>query len=183
MNTNDGIQLSLWNRSGGTPVGCSHYFGTLRSMSRSAFTDSEKILALMFAVILQIACNWGLGQHMWNLDLQHHIEAIKYNYISEPISIFSVMFGRISFSVTLLRLIGPHDKGKRWAIWFLIIEQILINISTVIIIFVQCGSHVTAMYNPVAREQPGVKCWSPNVQTYYSYFQSCKFSAFLINLI
>ena len=90
------------------------------------------------------------------------------------------MFGRLSFSVTLLRLIGPHDRGKRRLIWSLIIAQILINVSTVIIIFTKCGRHIGAMYNPVVATQPGVRCWSPNIQTYYSYFQSCRFLSLVL---
>ncbi|KAI9711815.1 MAG: hypothetical protein M1820_001960 [Bogoriella megaspora] len=130
------------------------------------------VLLALFAIVLQISCSYGLGKHVWNLDLQHRIRALKYSYVSQPVQILAVTAGRISFSITLIGLIGPHDQGKKYFIWFLVLGQIIINFSTVIIILAQCGSHPDALWNPITAKENGVKCWSPAVQTNYSYFQS-----------
>jgi hypothetical protein len=80
------------------------------------------------------------------------------------------MFGRISFAVTLLNLVGT-SKLKKNLLWAAIVTQVLAGVSTVILIYVQCGTKIAALWDPAVRAH--ANCWSPDVQTFYGFFQSC----------
>ncbi|KAI9689137.1 MAG: hypothetical protein M1822_000875 [Bathelium mastoideum] len=130
------------------------------------------ILGLIFNVFITMACKWGLGRHFWTLDQMHQVNAMHWNFVSQPFGILAGTIGRISFSVSLLRIIGPVDKIKKYVLYFIIIFQMMINFSTIILIFVQCGKTVDAIWDPSLIKTAGAKCWSPDVQTYYGFFQS-----------
>ncbi|KAL9070777.1 MAG: hypothetical protein Q9157_005702 [Trypethelium eluteriae] len=97
---------------------------------------------------------------------------MHWNFTAQPFGILAGMIGRISFTVSLLRIIGPVDRFKKMVLLFLIIFQILVNISTIILIFVQCGKDINAIWDPALIKTAGAKCWSPDIQTYYGFFQS-----------
>ena len=132
-----------------------------------------QILGLLFNAFITLSCHWGLGRHFWTLDPVQKVNAMHWNFLSQPFGILAGTVGRLSFSVSLLRIIGPVDVAKKWTLYFLITFQLMVNISTIILIFVQCGKTVDAIWDP-SLIKPGVKCWSPDVQTYYGFFQSCK---------
>lgn len=80
--------------------------------------------------------------------------------------ILSPMFGRLSFMVYFLRIIVT-SKPKRWFIYGLAAQHVIINVATIILILVQCQKFAT-LWNPFGT--PG-KCWSPSVQAKFGYFQ------------
>ncbi|KAI9737834.1 MAG: hypothetical protein M1834_009203 [Cirrosporium novae-zelandiae] len=86
--------------------------------------------------------------------------AIKYEYLSQPFGIACPTFGRISFAVYMLGLIGPV-KWRRWLLHGLIWSQVIVNSVTIILIFVQC-EHVDAIWD---REGAGGWCWDASVNT------------------
>ena len=73
--------------------------------------------------------------------------------------------------ILLLRLFG-NTKARRWFIYFLIGEQMVVNLFTCITIFTQCGN-VNSLWDPVGHPS---KCWSPDVQTDTGYVQGGKIS-------
>ncbi len=78
------------------------------------------------------------------------------------------VFGRIAFAFTLLDIIGPAQKVRRWFIYIGIIAQnAIVNILTIILIVVQCKDFATP-YDPVGHPS---KCWSTSVQSDFGYFQ------------
>ena len=99
---------------------------------------------------------------------------MHWNFTAQPFGILAGTVGRISFSVSLLRIIGPVDQVRKWMLLSLISFQLLVNIVTIILIFVQCGKTVDAIWDPSLVKTAGAKCWSPDVQTYFGFFQSCK---------
>jgi hypothetical protein len=74
--------------------------------------------------------------------------------------------GRVSFMFLMLRLFG-NTKSRRWFLYFLMAEQLIVNLFTAITIFTQCGN-VHSLWNPVGEPS---KCWSPDVQTDTGYVQ------------
>jgi len=74
-------------------------------------------------------------------------------------------FGRISFAVYMLRLIGPV-KLQRWTLYYCIWVAIAVNALTVILIFPQCQPY-TKLWN---RGLPG-SCWPEKVPTIVGYVQ------------
>ncbi|KAI9757586.1 MAG: hypothetical protein M4579_003398 [Chaenotheca gracillima] len=122
----------------------------------------------LFASFLTVSCHYGLGRHFYTLSEDRQINAMHWDFVGQAWGVFTPMFARISFSFTLLNLVGSTSKLKRQLIWFFIIAQLAAGVSTVILIYVQCGSHVEALWDHRVK----ASCWSPNVQTYYGFFQS-----------
>jgi hypothetical protein len=77
--------------------------------------------------------------------------------------------GRVSFMFLMLRLFG-NTKGRRWFLYSLMAQQLIVNLFTSITIFTQCGN-VHSLWNPVGEPS---KCWSPDVQTDTGYVQGGK---------
>ena len=79
--------------------------------------------------------------------------------------------GRVSFMILMLRLFG-NTKARRWFLYFLMAEQLIVNLFTSITIFTQCGN-VLSLWDPVGHPS---KCWSPAVQTDTGYVQGGNYS-------
>jgi hypothetical protein len=77
--------------------------------------------------------------------------------------------GRVSFIILMFRLFG-NTKFRRWGLYFLVAEQLIVNLFTCITIFTQCGN-VHSLWDPVGEPS---KCWSPDVQTDTGYVQGGK---------
>ncbi|KAI9709579.1 MAG: hypothetical protein M1820_003339 [Bogoriella megaspora] len=80
------------------------------------------------------------------------------------------MFGRISFCVFLLYLLGPTKKIQRTVLWTNIIQQVAINVVMLIQIYAQCGSKIAALWDQEVAAH--AKCQSPNVETDLAFAQS-----------
>lgn len=124
---------------------------------------------VIFASLLTISCSYGLGRHMESLDPYDRVQAMKWDFTAQAWGVLTPMFGRISFALSLMTLIGT-SRLIRAILHSVIWMQVAAGISTVILIYVQCGSHIAGLWNPAVRAI--AHCWSPNVQTYYGYFQS-----------
>jgi len=74
--------------------------------------------------------------------------------------------GRVSFMYLMLRLFG-NTKTRRWFLYALMAQQLIVNLFTSITIFTQCGN-VHSLWDPVGEPS---KCWSPDVQTDTGYVQ------------
>jgi hypothetical protein len=129
------------------------------------------------------AVHFGLGRHFFYLTPFEKVHSMKYEFLGQPVGrdllkntesvmayvltgILSPMFGRLSFMVYLLNIIVT-SKPKKWFIYGLATQHIIINVATIILIVVQCQNFAT-MWDPIGT--PG-KCWSPSVQADFGYFQ------------
>jgi hypothetical protein len=74
--------------------------------------------------------------------------------------------GRVSFMYLMLRLFG-NTKTRRWFLYALMAQQLIVNLFTSITIFTQCGN-VHSLWDPVGEPS---KCWNPDVQTDTGYVQ------------
>ncbi|KAL9065089.1 MAG: hypothetical protein Q9157_007600 [Trypethelium eluteriae] len=80
------------------------------------------------------------------------------------------MFGRISFCVFLLYLLGPAKKTLKIVLWINIVQQLAINIVMLIQIYAQCGTQIAALWDQEVAAH--AKCQSPNVETDLAFAQS-----------
>lgn len=109
--------------------------------------------------------------------------AIKAEFIGEPFGacmryiyirfltksktgIISPTLGRISFAVYLVRLLG-HSQNIRRFLYFLIIQNALINFVALILMFFEC-SNISYNWDRYGNED---KCWSVDTQAAIGYFQ------------
>lgn len=111
-----------------------------------------------------------MGDHIWNLSPAGQVQAMKYITIQEGLSVGTPMFGRISFAVFLLMLLGPTAWIKRCILWSIVGVQVVINVVTIVQIYAQCGSHPSALWDP--RVAAVAHCQSPEVETIIGYVQS-----------
>lgn len=74
--------------------------------------------------------------------------------------------GRVSFMFLMVKLFG-NTKARRWFLYGLMAQQLIVNLFTSITIFTQCGN-VHSLWDPVGEPS---KCWSPDVQTDTGYVQ------------
>ena len=122
-------------------------------------------------VFITVAFTYGLGKHF--ADLEPHDQQYSLMYMIGFIELFAVtpcMFGRISFAVFLLYILGPTQNVKRATLWAIMVVQIVINFIVVVQIYAQCGSHFDALWKPEVYAI--ANCQSPAVETIIGYVQS-----------
>lgn len=109
--------------------------------------------------------NWGIGQHLYYLSAEQVIQSLKLSYIIQPIAIVALVFGRVSFAVSLLGSLGVK-KWPRWLLHFVIVSQFVATVILIGIGFFAC--------NPVRRywdrRIPGT-CLDRRVHRYAAYVQ------------
>ena len=127
-------------------------------------------------VFVTFARKYGLGRHFATLTPEDQQMSLFYIIaLCEPLSIIACFLGRISFALFLLYIVGPTDTKKRLALWSVIVIQVVVTLVTLIQVYSQCGSHITALWNFEAASK--ATCQSPEVQTLIGYVQSAFNSA------
>lgn len=136
-----------------------------------AFTDIAQLFELLHSVFLTEAVAHGLGYHFDDLTPREQQNTLFWiSPLTEPFAVLSSMFGRISFAVFLLYIIGPADQAKKWSLWAVIGIQLVANLVTVIQIYSQCGDKVSALWDYSVAAT--ATCASPTVQTVIAFVQS-----------
>ncbi|PMD22568.1 hypothetical protein NA56DRAFT_90841 [Hyaloscypha hepaticicola] len=132
--------------------------------------DIVMIGALVFGLLQltmqTLAFTHGWGRHFFFLTDEQRVNAMEFVFVSEPMAIMCSTLGRVSFMYLMLRLFG-NTKKRRWFLYGLMAQQLIVNLFTCITIFTQCGN-VHSLWNPVGEPS---KCWNPDVQTDTGYVQ------------
>ena len=113
-------------------------------------------------------CRWGIGMHVYYLGEEERRQATKLIFMCEGWGIMSPTFGRIAFCLFLLDF--AVTRQEIWSLRFAIGAQALSNSVAVVLTYAQCGSHVSAFWDPNAEAH----CWGIAVHGDYSYFQCSK---------
>lgn len=82
----------------------------------SELISRKQVLMLKNSCFVQVAIHYGLGRHIDVLLQEDAIKAIKWDYLAQPSSIMAPTFGRISFILTIMSLIG-HSRTRRIILW------------------------------------------------------------------
>lgn len=98
---------------------------------------------------------------------------MKFVFLCQGWGVASPLFGRVSICLLLLNF--AVSRTQRWFLWFLVVTQIIFNSVTIILIYVQCGSRVSALWDPGIDAQ----CWNPIVQRNVGFFQSSKYFSYI----
>ena len=91
-----------------------------------------------------------------------------FDYLTQTFGIAGGTLGRISFIVFVIGLLGTK-RSHRVILWIIVGLQILTNSILIIILFVQCPGHASAIWNQNGKD----KCWDVRIQAYYGYYQGC----------
>ncbi len=123
----------------------------------------------MFGIITGIltteAVHWGFGRHIYYLTPEQLAHAIKWSYITAPFAFMSLVFGRVSFAVSLIVIIGTK-KWRRWLLWFVIVSQFIVNLILIGVGFGVC----TPAHKYWDRKTPGT-CLNPSIHRNLGYAQ------------
>ncbi|KAJ5112929.1 hypothetical protein N7456_001463 [Penicillium angulare] len=130
--------------------------------------------------MIQMSAHWGLGRHYYYLSAQERLNAMKWDFISQPIAVSSAMVSRTGMMSFLMTCFAASDRRLRISIVVCLIVQIAANMVTVVQIIVQCGpnpyrasdrvQYFHYMWTPLP-EDGSVKCQSPDVQTTVGFVQ------------
>jgi hypothetical protein len=92
-----------------------------------------------------------------------------YDYLAQTFGIAGGTLGRIAFIVFVVGLLGTR-KLYRVILWILVALQVSTNVTLIVILFVQCPGHGSAIWAPSGKDN----CWDVRIQAYYGYYQGCK---------
>ncbi|KAJ5393247.1 uncharacterized protein N7487_010888 [Penicillium crustosum] len=133
---------------------------------------SALCLTIVGSALITVGVKYGFGRHVWDLDTDTVVpKVIMFDYLTQTFGIAGGTFGRISFIVFVIELLGTR-RSHRVILWIILVLQILTNVLLIIILFVQCPGHGSAIWT-----KDGGKCWDVRVQAYYGYYQGAFNSA------
>lgn len=145
-------------------------FTRIKILKHLSLDDYLMIVSLTFGIVTTAtntaAVNAGFGKHIEALRPDQILRAVKYQYIIQPFAYLALVFGRVSFAVSLIVLIGIN-KWRRWLLKALIIGQFVLNLIWVGLWLGQC-SPPNKYWN---RQLPG-KCMDPRIEIDAGYVSS-----------
>lgn len=115
------------------------------------------------------ATQLGFGREVSSIDSQNVANVILHDYLAQTFGLAGGALGRISFIVFIIGLLVQR-LSQRVILWVLVGLQVLINSLFIIILFIQCPDHESAIWSHSGK----AKCWNVHVQAYYGYFQGGK---------
>ncbi|KXG51696.1 uncharacterized protein PGRI_090890 [Penicillium griseofulvum] len=147
-------------------------------------------------VFIQMSANWGLGRHFFYLTGEERLNAMKWDFLSQPMAVTSAMISRAGMMWFLLTCFAASDKKIRKSIIICAVIQVIVNMVTIVQIIVQCGpnpyqtvgtlllsalpilissqanrvQYFHYMWTPLP-EDGSVQCQSPAVQTTVGFVQ------------
>lgn len=119
--------------------------------------------------MITLAIQLGFGQKVSALSDAAIPKVIMHDYLTQTFGLAGGAIGRISFIVFIIGLLVQRSS-QRIALWTLVGAQVVVNTLFIIIIFVQCPGHASAIWSHSGK----AKCWSLDVQADYGYFQGGK---------
>lgn len=119
--------------------------------------------------MITVATKHGFGKNVGALSNGSVSKVIMFDYLAQTFGLAGGALGRVSFIVFVLGLLVSR-QWHRVVFWTLIALQLIVNSMFIIILFVQCPGHASAIWE----HSDKAKCWNTRVQAYYGYFQGCE---------
>ncbi|OBT77257.1 hypothetical protein VF21_04112 [Pseudogymnoascus sp. 05NY08] len=127
---------------------------------------AAQIFGIAGSIIVTIGVQHGLGQHVWYLPPARVPKVIIFDYVTQALGLSASCLGRVAFTIYLLQLLGS-SRTQRVMLWILITTQVVTNVVSILIMFLQCPGHGSAIW-----DRPNqTKCWGVHVQAYFGFFQ------------
>ena len=128
-----------------------------------------QIIWITTAAFSAFAIRAGLGRHEYYLSLTPElllqlVQVIKWQFLTEILTAFSLLITRLSVCFLLLRIFSTIKQWK-WIIYIVTGFITITNLSSLSIILAECRP-VSKNWNPLI---PG-KCVSPAVITFEAYY-------------
>ncbi|EEP78265.1 predicted protein [Uncinocarpus reesii 1704] len=123
--------------------------------------------AASHSVLLSISVRHGTGRHEVYLTDNDRIQANRFNWISQGFGIMAANWGKVSVVLFLLRVVDRAKEQKK-AFYGGAILLTIVNILCVYSYYHQCKPTAALWDNRIKG-----KCWPPEIQRDYAYFQGC----------
>ncbi|OOQ84359.1 hypothetical protein PEBR_30614 [Penicillium brasilianum] len=133
---------------------------------------SALCLAVIGSIMITLAIKLGFSQELSSVNTLNVSKIIMYDYLAQTFGLAGGALGRISFIIFIIGLL-VQKRSQRIILWILVALQVIVNSIFIIILFVQCPGHASAIWDHSGK----VKCWDLHVQAYYGYFQGAFNSA------
>ncbi|GAM37335.1 hypothetical protein TCE0_023r07175 [Talaromyces pinophilus] len=134
---------------------------------------------ILHMTLIQHSYNWGLGRHFYYLTPEEKVQALRYDFASQPCGMFALIL-EVGMMWFLLSCFANSNRRLRISIIICMIVQIVVNSITIVQIVVQCGpnpyyatdrtKYFHYMWDPLPPDG-SVKCQSPHVQTTIGFVQ------------
>ena len=138
------------------------------------FFVSHQCSATAGSIMVTVGVHYGFGQKVGDLNATIVPKVIMFDYLIQTFGLAGGALGRVSFIVFIIGLLGAK-MWHRIILWVLVGMQVVINSLFIIILFVQCPGHASAIWEHADK----AKCWNTRVQAYYGYFQGCEENPFV----
>ncbi|KAL2005229.1 hypothetical protein VTN00DRAFT_2439 [Thermoascus crustaceus] len=135
---------------------------------------------VLHMTLIQLSSNWGLGRHFFYLTPEEKVQALRFDYASQPTAVAAAMVSRAGMTWFLYQCFAASDLRLRLTIILCMMVQIIVNSVTIVQIVVQCGPHPYRpsdrtryfhyMWDPLPKDG-SVKCQDPSVQTTIGFVQ------------
>ncbi|KAJ5938112.1 hypothetical protein N7454_004454 [Penicillium verhagenii] len=129
-------------------------------------------LATVGSIMTTLGIKHGFGQKVDDIDTSNVPTVIMFDYLAQTFALAGGALGRVSFIVFVIGILVSR-QWHRVVFWGLVAMQLIVNSMFIIILFVQCPGHASAIWEHSAKS----KCWNTRVQAYYGYFQGAFNSA------
>lgn len=110
-----------------------------------------------------IYANHGGTRHVFYLQPEAQVTALKINWISQTFCVLGLAFGKISVGFLIMR-IGLPDRKLRMLLYFCVISQFVLFSLAIVFVYAQCRP-VTKLWNFL--ELDG-ECWNPQILTVWT---------------
>ncbi|RJE18317.1 hypothetical protein PHISCL_09344 [Aspergillus sclerotialis] len=142
-------------------------------VQKFGWDDILMIFAQIFLItgtaMITAGVKYGLGRHTSDISKSDASTVIQYDYLAQTFGIAASYTGRLAFAIYIVGILGVQGI-HRIALWALMCAQLATNLISILIMFLQCPGHGSAIWN----WPQGGGCWHPRVQAYYGYFAGCK---------
>ena len=126
----------------------------------------HQCVAVVGSTMITRAVQLGFGRDVGSIDSVTVPEVIMHDYLAQTFGLAGGALGRVSFIVFIIGLL-VQTLSQRIILWALTGLQVANNTIFIVIMFVQCPDHQSAIWNHSGK----TKCWDLQVQAYYGYFQ------------
>lgn len=127
--------------------------------------DKFQVLLCFSQAFFIVSVVYGIGAHVHGLRPQDIVVAMRTSWINMVSAIIAIVTGKLAIIAFLDQIRGRH-KGRPWFLWFIGASNIVVNITVVITIFLQC-SPVEKIWDDSI---PG-ECGGRSFNMKYAYFQ------------
>ncbi|ORY61407.1 uncharacterized protein BCR38DRAFT_33745 [Pseudomassariella vexata] len=115
------------------------------------------LFLLFFAIFIQVAVHYGLGQNFWELSIASSSDAIFWTYVANSFAITGNAMAKLSMGLFLLRVV--QVRWHKTALWVAVILTVTTSIALTIMLWNQT-TPVKASWDPL--RTPGV--WHFKIQ-------------------